>query len=419
MKAVRDLTYIACRSITFDCGTEFVSWPHLQSEIGTQTWFCDPSSPWQKQISFLRESLGRINVSLRDTQLHFFEYVNFGKDFRAMSAHTQISLRCLATALMLLFLSVTAGHAQTLVEPGSVVIVARSNSEITNVDTPKGEVVVSSAEDGTYRLIFVAPEDIPADPVEVTYEINGESETRLYTVLAGSAVFGSDQVYDAALKALFILFILAVVVESGLQLVFRWRPYLVVFNTAGANALIAFAFSWFFVGFFQLDIASRLVNAYLGNASGFANSTVGYVLTAMIIAGGSAGVNRLFRSFGIRPIAPPEEVSGPEDQTTAWISVSVERLKAKGDVTVLYGKPGEEAVIGTINGSSGQSWLKSMLFRDRGRFPQCGGYRVDTSDQPRTIKIVAQDAQDKQIRVADWGPFPIGPRAIIDVMRQV
>ena len=38
----------ARQSITFDRGTEFVSWPHLQAEIGTQTWFCDPSSPWQK-----------------------------------------------------------------------------------------------------------------------------------------------------------------------------------------------------------------------------------------------------------------------------------------------------------------------------------------------------------------------------------
>ena len=27
---------------------ERVSWLHLQAEIGTQTWFCDPSSPWQK-----------------------------------------------------------------------------------------------------------------------------------------------------------------------------------------------------------------------------------------------------------------------------------------------------------------------------------------------------------------------------------
>jgi IS30 family transposase len=48
IKAIRDLPLVARRSITFDRGTEFASWPHLQAEIGTQTWFCDPSSPWQK-----------------------------------------------------------------------------------------------------------------------------------------------------------------------------------------------------------------------------------------------------------------------------------------------------------------------------------------------------------------------------------
>jgi IS30 family transposase len=25
-----------------------MNWPHLQAEIGTQTWFCDPLSRWQK-----------------------------------------------------------------------------------------------------------------------------------------------------------------------------------------------------------------------------------------------------------------------------------------------------------------------------------------------------------------------------------
>ena len=48
MDAIRDLPLTARKSITFDRGTEFVSWPHLQAEIGTQTWFCDLSSPWQK-----------------------------------------------------------------------------------------------------------------------------------------------------------------------------------------------------------------------------------------------------------------------------------------------------------------------------------------------------------------------------------
>ncbi|MGZ2433766.1 hypothetical protein ACVITL_004725 [Rhizobium pisi] len=40
--------HLARRSITFDRGTEFTDWPYLQPNIGTQTWFCDPQSPWQK-----------------------------------------------------------------------------------------------------------------------------------------------------------------------------------------------------------------------------------------------------------------------------------------------------------------------------------------------------------------------------------
>ena len=42
MDAIGDLPHLARKSITFDRGTEFVSWPHLQAELGTQTWFCNP-----------------------------------------------------------------------------------------------------------------------------------------------------------------------------------------------------------------------------------------------------------------------------------------------------------------------------------------------------------------------------------------
>ena len=54
MKAINGLPYIARRSVTFDRGTGFVSWPHLQAEPGTQTQFCDPLSPWQKAQSKTR-----------------------------------------------------------------------------------------------------------------------------------------------------------------------------------------------------------------------------------------------------------------------------------------------------------------------------------------------------------------------------
>lgn len=48
IKAIKDLPHVARRSITFDRGSELVSWPQLQAKIGTQSWFCDPASPWQK-----------------------------------------------------------------------------------------------------------------------------------------------------------------------------------------------------------------------------------------------------------------------------------------------------------------------------------------------------------------------------------
>ncbi|MFK0333925.1 IS30 family transposase [Rhizobium sp. NPDC090275] len=48
IKALKALPHLARRSITFDRGTEFTDWPYLQASIGTQAWFCDPQSPWQK-----------------------------------------------------------------------------------------------------------------------------------------------------------------------------------------------------------------------------------------------------------------------------------------------------------------------------------------------------------------------------------
>ena len=47
-QVMRTLPLTARKSVTFDRGSEFIDWPHLQAEVGTQTWFCDPSAPWQK-----------------------------------------------------------------------------------------------------------------------------------------------------------------------------------------------------------------------------------------------------------------------------------------------------------------------------------------------------------------------------------
>lgn len=51
IRTLEALPVRARRSITFDRGTEFTDWPHLQAGLGTQTRFCDPQSPWQKAPS--------------------------------------------------------------------------------------------------------------------------------------------------------------------------------------------------------------------------------------------------------------------------------------------------------------------------------------------------------------------------------
>jgi len=38
----------SCRTITFDRGTEFAAYAVLARTSGTEAYFCDPHSPWQK-----------------------------------------------------------------------------------------------------------------------------------------------------------------------------------------------------------------------------------------------------------------------------------------------------------------------------------------------------------------------------------
>ncbi|AHD03647.1 hypothetical protein METH_22725 (plasmid) [Leisingera methylohalidivorans DSM 14336] len=40
--------FSAVSAITFGRGIEFRSWHKLEPGIGTEAWFCDPRTPWQK-----------------------------------------------------------------------------------------------------------------------------------------------------------------------------------------------------------------------------------------------------------------------------------------------------------------------------------------------------------------------------------
>ena len=69
MDGLIQMPHLARRSITFDRGTEFTDWPYLQASIGTQTWFCDPQSPWQKGT--VENTNGRVQNGFRERLIHY------------------------------------------------------------------------------------------------------------------------------------------------------------------------------------------------------------------------------------------------------------------------------------------------------------------------------------------------------------
>ena len=48
IEVMSPLPQFARQSITFDRGFEFSAWRQLHKGMGTKSWFCDPSAPWQK-----------------------------------------------------------------------------------------------------------------------------------------------------------------------------------------------------------------------------------------------------------------------------------------------------------------------------------------------------------------------------------
>jgi IS30 family transposase len=61
-QAWQELPEGSCRTITFDRGTEFAAYALLARASGTEAFFCDPHSPWQKGA--IENTNGRIRQFL-------------------------------------------------------------------------------------------------------------------------------------------------------------------------------------------------------------------------------------------------------------------------------------------------------------------------------------------------------------------
>ena len=102
-------------------------------------------------------------------------------------------------------------------------------------------------------------------------------------------------IYTASIAALTKLFVLAVLVESALSLV--------VVKT------------------FDIDIVAELMKVYDPNSN--PGDVMSTTLTALILAGGSSGVNKLFVALGFRSRLQEQAPQPPS--TEAWIAILMHR----------------------------------------------------------------------------------------------
>jgi hypothetical protein len=226
---------------------------------------------------------------------------------------------------------------------------------------------------------------------------------------------------SAATITVATLFLLAVLLESALAIVFNWRPFIESFNARATRPLVSFAVALAFVVYFNFDAVTGLMNAVEKPQTQLSPNWLGYLLTAAILAGGSAGVNTMLVALGFRELKTQETASPKLDLTQAWVAVRVLQEKTAGEVRVQIGDPGAQAnlpLAGIIPGSANKtsSPFRRFFLRDPGRFPPFGGYVVP-SKQPCRIVVSGVKKDDRNYTRVPADPVDFTPaeRAIIDL----
>jgi hypothetical protein len=234
----------------------------------------------------------------------------------------------------------------------------------------------------------------------------------------GFKSFG-ENTYQESIKGIFILLVLAVVLESGLAVIFNWRPFVENLVPRAVRPLIAFIGALILVRLFNLDVVTTLINAINGTTS-YPPNISGQILTALVLAGGSAGVNSLLVSLGFRQVRTPETIIEKPPPTKAWIAVRALPGTAVGDLYVFAGPTPARAADGTINipligiiKKRSRRNLLSYFVADRGRTPNYGGHTINPN-QGTVVLVTGKDEAGNAVEEL-WGPYQLDAGATIDI----
>lgn len=326
----------------------------------------------------------------------------------------------------------TVREVQTTVKPGSTVVVdtvgcasnikgAAAASVLTVSAGTKTLLIYSSTADQREDRSFTADVGAKASADGKTCE---DTVNRQYTLSFNAAPEVSGKALQTSFQVLVAAFVLALLLESAFALLFNWRPFNAFLNGRSVRSPIMFLASLVVVHEFHFDLMAQLFDAYFPSGAGASSSPGTGVLTAMILAGGSAGVNRILTTLGFRSQVKDGEVQPTPDDTHAWIAVAVEPATMKDKLVVAVSEvvPAPNATVSTAVGiaSARRPGWRSLFLGEDFRVPRSGGMRVDTSKFYSITVTNLDTGMLYDVTGKPVGPtgsptiFRFGPRAVLD-----
>jgi hypothetical protein len=314
-----------------------------------------------------------------------------------------------AAAVMAAPVTLKSGETATLLAP------VPADAKLTQGANGKAKIVPATPA-GTFKLDYTANTTNTQLTDKVVYEVTGQPPTTIdITIEPSPAAPGfTGEVYEQAGRAVFLLFVLAVILESALALLFNWKPFVENLVPRAVRPLIAFFAAILVVNLLGLDVVAALANAL--NTTKLPISTTGQVLTALVVAGGSAGVNTMLVALGFRSVKTPETAAPKPPPEKAWLAVRALNGNSRGDLFVFLTSPpgGSNALLGVIKGRSKPNSILSWFVSDRGRLPNYGGHTVQPG-QAYAIEVRGKDANGVPLPPVTYGPLEFAKGAVVDI----
>lgn len=344
-------------------------------------------------------------------------------------------LACLLGAMLLCPAAIAADATETTqtVRAGTLSQLDAATCILITASPALGTASVGIVQDGRASLLF-QPVDKQTEAVAIQAETGSAAKvdgkcpgatSRLYRIRMEAQAAVPPESLEAALRLLTAAFVLALLLESAFELLFNWRLFQAFFVGRAWRTPFMFTGSLLIVRQFKLDLMASLFDAYHGVPSVVSTgSWVSSCLTAMIVGGGSVGVNKIMVALGFRSQLSKVEQEQPKlGADEAWVSIEVRATTADGqyrvEMTAVADTTAPETLAILHPPAAGR--VRRLLFPSTFRTPPSGGRRVSTGKSYLITVVdrygIRYDLNGKRMDVGEQPALiRFAQRAVVDIV---